>query len=205
MSQRQYTQPTKECQWWEPVHNPFFCPGMTDNINQTRVRCKECISNAPSQLHYQQFPSHCLLPLRRYLPISLTLRGNTIVWSETTNLGGVTLPSKGFWFPAYATISPVSEFLRKYPAMETRNSSQLPLIASSLAKVSHTEFHLLTTHNKKRAEVAVKMAKRLLWSNTDSSGFLDTDRFLRAIIQLRNTPDPDCNCYAPLCNSCSTL
>ena len=44
-----------------------------------------------------------------------------------------------------------------------------------------------------RAEVAVKSAKRLLRSNTDSSGTLDNDRFLRAMMQLRNTQHPDCN------------
>ncbi|XP_048576073.1 uncharacterized protein LOC116603222 [Nematostella vectensis] len=44
-----------------------------------------------------------------------------------------------------------------------------------------------------RAEVAVKTAKRLLLSNTGPTGSLDQDRFLRAILQLRNTPDPDCS------------
>ena len=44
-----------------------------------------------------------------------------------------------------------------------------------------------------RAEVAVKTAKRLLLSNLSPSGSLNTDKFLRAILQLRNTPDPDCN------------
>ena len=44
-----------------------------------------------------------------------------------------------------------------------------------------------------RAEVAVKTAKRLLMSNTGPTGSLDDDRFLRAMLQLRNTPDPDCN------------
>ena len=43
-----------------------------------------------------------------------------------------------------------------------------------------------------RAEAAVKCAKRLLRSNTNAAGLLDSDRFLRAILQLRNTPDPDC-------------
>ena len=43
-----------------------------------------------------------------------------------------------------------------------------------------------------RAEVAVKTAKRLLLDNIGHSGSLDNDRFLRAILQLRNTPDPDC-------------
>ena len=44
-----------------------------------------------------------------------------------------------------------------------------------------------------RAEVAVKSAKCLLMSNNGPTGSLDHDRFLRAMLQLRNTPDPDCN------------
>ena len=39
----------------------------------------------------------------------------------------------------------------------------------------------------------MKTAKRLLMSNTGPTGSLDHDRFLRAMLQLRNTPDPDCN------------
>jgi hypothetical protein len=43
-----------------------------------------------------------------------------------------------------------------------------------------------------RAEVAVKSAKRLLRKNLGPNGSLDTDKLLRAMLQLRNTPDPDC-------------
>ena len=44
-----------------------------------------------------------------------------------------------------------------------------------------------------RAEVAVKKGKRLLLSSTEPTGSLDNDEFIRAMRQLRNTPDPDCN------------
>ena len=44
-----------------------------------------------------------------------------------------------------------------------------------------------------RAEIAVKSTKRLLRSNTGPSGTLNTDKFLRAMMQLRNTPDLDCD------------
>jgi hypothetical protein len=44
-----------------------------------------------------------------------------------------------------------------------------------------------------RAEVAVKSAKRLLRSNVGPNGSLDNDKLLRALLQMRNTPDPDCN------------
>ena len=44
-----------------------------------------------------------------------------------------------------------------------------------------------------RAELAVKSAKRVLRANVGPNGTLDNDRFLLAMLQLRNTPDPDCN------------
>ena len=44
-----------------------------------------------------------------------------------------------------------------------------------------------------RAEVAVKSAKPVLMSNTSPTGSLDHDQFLRAMLQLHNTPDPDSN------------
>ncbi len=44
-----------------------------------------------------------------------------------------------------------------------------------------------------RAEVAVKAVKRLMRDNLGPGGSLDTDRFLRALLEMRNTPDPDCN------------
>uniref|UniRef100_A0A7M5XGD0 Uncharacterized protein n=1 Tax=Clytia hemisphaerica TaxID=252671 RepID=A0A7M5XGD0_9CNID len=38
----------------------------------------------------------------------------------------------------------------------------------------------------------VKKCKRLLTENIDPNGSLDNDRFLRALLQMRNTPDTDC-------------
>ena len=43
-----------------------------------------------------------------------------------------------------------------------------------------------------RAEVAVKKEKRFLISCIGPSGSLDNDKFLRGMLQIRNTPDPDC-------------
>jgi len=44
-----------------------------------------------------------------------------------------------------------------------------------------------------RAEVIVKSTKRLLRSNTGPFGTLNKDKFLPAMMQLRNTPDLDCD------------
>ena len=43
-----------------------------------------------------------------------------------------------------------------------------------------------------RAKVAVKQAKRLLRSNLDASRSLDNDKFLSAMLHLRNAPDSNC-------------
>ena len=43
------------------------------------------------------------------------------------------------------------------------------------------------------AEVAVKKAKRMLMGNVGTTGSLNNDGLLRALLQARNTPDPDCN------------
>ena len=49
-------------------------------------------------------------------------------------------------------------------------------------------------HSNQRAELAVKSMKRLLRDNVTAGGSLDTDKFLRAIMAYRNTPDRDTGC-----------
>ena len=59
-------------------------------------------------------------------------------------------------------------------------------------KVKHRISSAYHPQSNGRAEVAVKSAKRLLRSNVGPNGSLDNDKLLRALLQLRNTPDPDC-------------
>ena len=44
-------------------------------------------------------------------------------------------------------------------------------------------------HSNCRAEVGVKTSKRMIMDNTDARGRLDTDKFQRAMLIYRNTPD----------------
>ncbi|PFX15327.1 Gag-Pol polyprotein [Stylophora pistillata] len=74
----------------------------------------------------------------------------------------------------------------EFTAMSTQDFLRLWGVRHRVSSVSFPQ-------SNGRAEVAVKTAKRLLMSNTGPTGSLDHDRFLRAILQLRNTPDPDCN------------
>ena len=74
----------------------------------------------------------------------------------------------------------------EFTAKPTEDFLQLWGVRHRLSSVSFPQ-------SNGRAEVAVKTAKRLLMSNTGPTGNLNHDRFLSAILQLRNTPDPDCN------------
>jgi len=72
--------------------------------------------------------------------------------------------------------------------LSSRPSSQRSFLEHGVHHwVTSTYFPQSNSH----AEVAVKTAKRLLKANISRNGDLDNDSFLRALLQLRNTPDPD--------------
>ena len=57
--------------------------------------------------------------------------------------------------------------------------------------VSHRVSSTYFPHSNQRAEQGVKSAKRMLRENIGGDGSLNTDRFLRALLLHRNTPDRD--------------
>ena len=57
--------------------------------------------------------------------------------------------------------------------------------------VKHRLSSVAYPHSNQRAELAVKSMKRLLRDNVGNDGRLNSDRFQRAVLQYRNTPDRD--------------
>ena len=65
--------------------------------------------------------------------------------------------------------------------------------------VCHRLSSVAFSHSNCRAEIGVKTVKRLLMDNTGDSGDLDTDKFQRAMLQYRNTPDRDTKLSPAMC------
>ena len=181
-----------------------YWPGMSQDIPNTRDGCTDCNRNAPSQAASAPLPSTPpLSPFEsvfadffdfrgcHYLVVGDRLSGWVEVLSSTA---GTTLAGSA------ALVRHLRSFLPTFGVPEEISSDSGPeFIAKStqdflcLWGVRHCLSFVSFPQSNGRAEVAVKSAKLLLMSNTGPTGRLDHDRFLRAILQLCNTQDPDCN------------
>ncbi|KAJ8359136.1 hypothetical protein SKAU_G00156610 [Synaphobranchus kaupii] len=181
-----------------------YWPGMSEDIQATRHGCADCNRNAPSQAATPPLPSSPpSTPFeavfadffdyggRHYLGVGDRLSGWVEVLCSTagSDMGG----SAGL-------VRHLRAFFGTFGVPEELSSDGGPEFTAGLTQdflrlwgVRHRLSSVSFPQSNGRAEVAVKSAKRLLMSNTGPTGSLDHDRFLRAIIQLRNTPDPDCN------------
>ena len=181
-----------------------FWPGMTVDIQETRSKCGECNRNAPSQA---PLPSEPAVPPstpfeqvfsdffefggHHYLIIGDRLSG----WAEVYST-----PSGSAWSGARGLVACLRSFMATFGVPEELSSDGGPEFTASLTKEFLKNWgikpRISSAYNPQsngRAEVAVKAAKRLLRTNINRNGSLDNDKFLRAILQLRNTPDPDCD------------
>ena len=181
-----------------------YWPGMSEDIQATRYGCTACNRNAPSQAALPPLPSPPpSTPFeavfadffdyggRHYLVVGDRLSGWVEVLCSTAGTdvagaAGLVRHLRVFFGTFGVPVELSSDGGPEFIAGQTQDFLRLWGIRHRVSSVSFPQ-------SNGRAEVAVKSAKRLLMSNTGPTGSLDQDRFLRAMIQLRNTPDPDCN------------
>ena len=181
-----------------------FWPGMTHDIERRRQSCLECVKNAPTQPSLPPVqatpPSTPLEQIyadffdciaQHYLVVGDRLSG----WCDVFRApkGSPQAGSEGL-------IHCLRNYFSRFGVPEELSSDGGPEFVANATQeflsrwgVRHRLSSAYNPQSNGRAEVAVKTAKRLLRSNTDSSGTLNTDQFLRAMMQLQNSPDPDCN------------
>jgi hypothetical protein len=181
-----------------------FWPGMTADIHAIRAACIHCNQNAPSQpslpatstsppstpfesvyADFFEFAGH------HYLVIGDRLSG----WSEV-----FACPTGSINAGAAGLIRCLRSFFATFGVPEEFSSDGGPEFVAGIVcdffrrwGVKHRISSAYNPQSNGRAEVAVKATKRLMRSNVNPNGTLDSDRFLRALLQQRNTPDPDCN------------
>ena len=180
-----------------------FWPGMTEDIN-CKGKMQRLYCNAQSQSSLPSTPSvQPSTPFEEvfadffdcaglhYLVVGDCFSG----WCDV-----FTSPHGSSQSGSFGLISCLRNYFARFGVPEEIFSDGGPKFVSNATDgflsrwgVSH---RLSSTHypqSNGRAEVAVKTTKCLHRSNTGPSGSLDTVRFLRAMMQLRNTPYPDCN------------
>ena len=179
-------------------------PGMSRDIKATRAKCSDCNKIAPSQPHMPA--THSVQPTSpfeaifadyfscggtNYLVVGDRLSGWTSIFyaasgSSTSGAAGLT----GCLRQVFATFGVPEELSSdggpEFASGTTRKFLEKWGVHHRISSAHHPQ-------SNGRAEVAVKAAKRLLRSHTGPCGTLDTDHFLKAMLQLRNTPDADCH------------
>ena len=182
----------------------IFWPGITNDITQARARCKDCNNSGPSQAPLPTTPATPpSTPFEKifadyfdcagshYLVIGDRLSG----WSDVFQL-----PHRSSQAGADGLTSHFGCYFARFVAPVKISSNRgLEFVAKSTEDFlqhwgdSHRLSSAYNAQSNGGTEVAVKSTKRFLWSNTGRSGTLNTNKFLRAMMQLHNTPDPDCN------------
>ena len=180
-----------------------FWPGMTADIHRVRASCGDCNRGAPSQAPTLSTPAEppstpfesifadfCEFGGRHYLIVGDRLSGWVEIFtakSGTSQSGAAGLIAQlRAMFATFGVPNKISSDC----GPEFRATSTSDFLTRW--GVFHRESAAYNPQSNGRAEAAVKTAKRLLRSNIGPDGILNNDRLLRGLLQLRNTPDPDC-------------
>ena len=181
-----------------------FWPGMTLDIQDIRSRCRECNRNAPSQAPTPSEPANPpLTPFEQIFADFFEFAGHHYLVAGDRLSGWCEIffaPSGTAWSGARGLIGCLRSMFSTFGVPDELSSDGGPEFIAGATKdflkrwkINHRISSAYHPQSNGRAEVAVKTAKRLLRTNVGQNGSLDNDKLLRALLQLRNTPDPDCN------------
>ena len=173
--------------WW---------PGMKEQIARRRAACQGCTKAAPSQPALPPVrPPSPDYPMQQICSDIAHYAGHTYVvivdrfsnWpSVYKSRGSEGLMKALRWhFIAHGAAEELSsDGGPEYTATQTEQFLKRWGVSHRLSSAYHP-------HSNLRAELGVKVVKRMLRENTSPQGGLDTDKFARALLAYRNTPCKD--------------
>ena len=165
-----------------------FWPGMTSDFDHIRAACAECTANAPSQPKLPPAPFNppstpadfFKYAGHHYLVVADRLSG----WPDIFKCAPGS-PQSG----AEGLIGCLRSYFSRFGIpLEMASDGGPEFVASLTTKflqrwgISHRNSSAYLPQSNGRAEVAVKTAKRLLRANIGRDGSLNTDSFLKAML-----------------------
>ena len=172
----------------------IFWPGITNDIATKREECMKCHAQAPSNPDAPpQTPTVPEYPFQHICADFFSYKGTNYLIIVDRFSGWPTVKKTN---GAQGVITSLREIINNFGIPEEITSDGGPeLSATSLKQalqdwgIHHRISSVAHARSNGRAEVAVKSMKRLLVDNTGPHGGLDSTRFLKAMLQYKNTPD----------------
>ncbi|KAJ8336082.1 hypothetical protein SKAU_G00394250 [Synaphobranchus kaupii] len=187
------------------AESSVFWPGMSADISATRRNCEHCHRMAPSQPGAPPTPPiPAVYPFQAVCSDFFVHRGvhYLVTVDRYSNWPIISKSTDG----AAGLINHLRRAFLTYGTPEELTSDGGPEFTSTETRsflhrwgVHHRLSSVAFPHSNCRMEIGVKTMKRLITDNTGPKGELDTDAVQRAILQYRNTPDPDTKISPAMC------
>ena len=187
------------------AQSSVFWPSISKDIDNVRQSCKECCRIAPSQpsappypVTMAEFPFQCIcadyfMHMGNHYLVVVDRFSN---WPIIEKAEGGAIGLVKCLRRIFATYGIPSELSSDGGPEFTAHETKTFL---SNWQVNHRMSSVAFPHSNCRAEIGVKTAKRLITSNTNGHGSLENDRFYRALLQYRNTPDKETKMSPSMC------
>ena len=177
----------------------IYWPGMLADISRKRAACSSCDKSAPSQPSAPPTPpSQPSYPFEMICSDYFSLHGRKYLIIVDRYSGWLSVYDTGKTDGANGLISALKTHFSTFGISTEVASDGGPEYTAAATQrfmkdwgVHHRQSSAYFAHSNQRAESGVKSAKRMLRENVSNTGTLDTDKFRRALLNHRNTPDRD--------------